>query len=83
LYAAALRQEPVLKAPAVIVIAAVYARTAARYGAHRSPRYVQLEAGHAAQNVLLQAVALNLGAVPIGAFEDDPMKQGLALPSDQ
>jgi len=34
-------------------------------------------------NVLLQAVALNLGAVPIGAFEDDKVKQGLALPSDQ
>ena len=83
LYAAALRQEPVLKAPTVIVIAAVYARTAARYGAERSPRYVQLEAGHTAQNVLLQAVALNLSAVPIGAFEDDQVKQVLELPSDQ
>ena len=83
LYAAALRQDPVLKAPAVIVIAAVYARTAAKYGADRSPRYVHLEAGHAAQNVLLQAVALNLGAVPIGAFEDDQVKQALELPLDQ
>ena len=83
LYAAALRQAPVLKAPAVIVIAAVYARTAAKYGEERSPRYVHLEAGHAAQNVLLQAVALNLGAVPIGAFEDDKVKQALGLPPDQ
>jgi len=83
LYASALRQEPVLNAPAVIVIAAVYARTTDKYGGERSPRYVHLEAGHAAQNVLLQAVALNLGAVPIGAFEDDKVKQGLELPSDQ
>jgi len=83
LHAAALRQDPVLKAPAVIVIAAVYAHTAQKYGAERSPRYVHLEAGHAAQNVLLQAVALNLGAVPIGAFEDDKVKQVLELPSDQ
>ena len=83
LYAAALRQEPVLKAPTVIVIAAVYARTASKYGGERSPRYVHLEAGHAAQNVLLQAVTLNLGAVPIGAFEDDAVKRALALPSDQ
>ena len=83
LYAAALRQEPVLNAPAVIVIAAVYARTTARYGGERSPRYIHLEAGHAAQNVLLQAVALNLVAVPIGAFEDGKVKQELALPSDQ
>jgi SagB-type dehydrogenase family enzyme len=83
LHTAALRQDPVLKAPAVIVIAAVYARTAQKYGAERSPRYVHLEAGHAAQNVLLQAAALNLGAVPIGAFEDDPVRRALGLPSDQ
>jgi len=83
LHAAALRQDPVLKAPAVIIIAAVYARTAQKYGEERSPRYVHLEAGHAAQNVLLQAAALNLGAVPIGAFEDNRVKQVLALPSDQ
>jgi SagB-type dehydrogenase family enzyme len=83
LHAAALRQDPVLSAPAVIVITAVYARTAQKYGADRSPRYVHLEAGHAAQNVLLQAVALNLGGVPIGAFEDDKVKQALKLPTDQ
>ena len=83
LHAAALQQSPVLNAPAVIVIAAVYAQTAQKYGAERSPRYVHLEAGHAAQNVLLQAVALNLGAVPIGAFEDEKVKQVLRLPPDQ
>ncbi|HET7091386.1 MAG TPA: SagB/ThcOx family dehydrogenase [Anaerolineae bacterium] len=83
LHEAALRQEAVLNAPAVIVIAAVYARTTQKYGEERSPRYVHLEAGHAAQNVLLQAVALDLGAVPIGAFWDDQVKQVLALPPDQ
>ena len=83
LHAAALQQDPVLNAPAVIVIAAVYAQTAQKYGAERSPRYVHLEAGHAAQNVLLQAVALKLGAVPIGAFEDEKVKQALRLPPDQ
>ena len=67
----------------MIVITAVYARTAQKYGEERSPRYVHLEAGHAAQNVLLHAVALNLGAVPIGAFEDNQVQQVLALPSDQ
>ncbi len=83
LHAAALRQDSVLQAPATMVIAAVYARTAQKYGEERSPRYVHLEAGHAAQNVLLQAVALGLGAVPIGAFEDDRVRQVLTLPSDQ
>jgi SagB-type dehydrogenase family enzyme len=83
LYEAALRQDPVLNAPVVFVITAVYGRTAAKYGAERSPRYVHLEAGHAAQNVLLQAVALNLGAVPIGAFYDERVREVLKLPSDQ
>jgi SagB-type dehydrogenase family enzyme len=83
LHAAALQQEPVLNAPAVLVIAAVYERTAGKYGDKRSPRYVQLEAGHAAQNLLLQAAALDLGAVPIGAFSDDEVKTALSLPADQ
>ncbi len=83
LYNAALHQAAVLNAPTVIVIAADYARTAVKYGEERSQRYVQLEAGHAAQNILLQAVALNLGAVTIGAFEDAKVKQALALPDNQ
>lgn len=83
LHAAALQQEPVLNAPAVFIIAAVYERTAQKYGDERSPRYVQLEAGHAAQNLLLQAAALDLGAVPIGAFSDDEVKTALSLPADQ
>ncbi len=83
LYAAALRQEPVLNAPAVFLITAVYERTEKKYGKERSPRYVHLEAGHAAQNLLLQAVALGLGAVPIGAFYDDQVKTAVSLPAGQ
>lgn len=82
LFVAALEQGAVASAPANIVIAAVYARTAIKYGEERTPRYVHLEAGHAAQNILLQAVALNLGAVPIGAFYDEQVKVALNLPSD-
>ena len=83
LYQAALRQEAVREAPAVFVIAAVYARTSQKYGEERSPRYVHLEAGHAAQNILLQAVSLGLGGVPIGAFEDEKVLEVLDLPADQ
>ncbi len=89
LFEAARRQEAVLNAPAVMAIAAVYARTAQRYGdpasgaGERTTRYVHLEAGHAAQNILLQAVALDLGAVPVGAFQDEEVKRVLALPPDQ
>ncbi len=82
LYQAALRQESVRQAPAVFIVAAVYERTASKYGSERSPRYVHLEAGHATQNLLLQAVALGLGAVPIGAFEDEEVRQAVGLPTD-
>lgn len=82
LHRAALQQSAVLQAPAVFVIAAVYARTAVKYGLERSPRYVHMEVGHAAQNLLLQATALGLGAVPIGAFYDDQVRQALRLPGD-
>jgi len=67
----------------VIVIAGVYPRTAQKYGVERSPRYVHLEAGHAAQNVLLQAVTLELGAVVIGAFDDAGIREVLGLGTDQ
>ncbi len=79
---AALGQAAVSEAPAVFVITAVYARTAGKYG-DRAERYVRLEAGHACQNLLLQAVALGLGAVPIGAFSDTEVQRVLGLPADQ
>jgi SagB-type dehydrogenase family enzyme len=66
----AARQGTVSDAPAVFVITGVASRTAARYGPTRATRYVNLEAGHAAQNLLLQAVTLGLGAVVVGAFDD-------------
>ena len=81
-YAAGLRQESLLEAPVTVVITAVYERIAVKYGWERGPRYVHIEAGHAAQNVLLQAVALGLGAVPIGAFEDARVQSVLHLPPD-
>jgi SagB-type dehydrogenase family enzyme len=76
---AALDQASVGDAPLVIAISAVTARTAARYGVDRAARYVALEAGHAAQNVLLEAVSLGLKAVPIGAFDDDEVARVLEL----
>ena len=79
---AALGQDPVLDAPLILVITAVYERTLAKYGPERSPRYVHLEAGHVAQNVLLQAIALDMGAVPIGAFYDAEVQAVLGLPED-
>ncbi len=81
LWEAGLKQDALQDAPAVFVITAVYERTAEKYG-DRAERYVKLEAGHACQNILLQAVALDLGAVPIGAFYDDQVQAALSLPPD-
>jgi SagB-type dehydrogenase family enzyme len=79
---AALDQEAVTQAPAVFVIAAVCERISRKYGAARTPRYVNMEVGHAAQNLLLEAVALGLDGVPIGAFDDEVLQKALALPAD-
>lgn len=81
LWEVALKQDAIRDAPAVFVMTAVYERTAGKYG-QRAERYVRLEAGHACQNILLQAVALNLGAVPIGAFYDDQVQAVLSIPPD-
>ncbi len=81
LSAAAMGQAAVAQSPAVFIIAAVYQRTAQKYG-DRAPLYVHLEAGHAAQNLLLQAVALGLGGVPIGAVYEQKIQEVLRLPAD-
>lgn len=78
LHQASLGQKAVKSAPASIVISAFYKHTMIKYG-ERGYRYVNMEAGHAAQNVSLQAVSLNLGAVVIGAFHDMEVKAILNL----
>ncbi|MGM0366066.1 MAG: SagB/ThcOx family dehydrogenase [Actinomycetota bacterium] len=74
----ALGQQAVAQAPVSIIITAVYDRTTVKYG-ERGIRYVHIEAGHACQNILLQATVLNLGAVPIGAFSDQCINEALSL----
>jgi len=79
LCAAALNQTPIKKAPASLVFSAVFAPTTNKYG-KRGVRYVYMDHGHAAQNVYLQAVALNLGTVVMGAFDDDAVRRAMSLP---
>jgi len=78
----ALGQMFIADAPAVIVFTAIYERTTSRYGS-RGRRYVHLEAGHAAQNVYLQAEALELGTVVVGAFQDGRVKELLELDREE
>ncbi len=79
---AALKQAPIERGAAVLVLAGVYERTSYKYG-ERAERYVQIEAGSIAENVSLQGVALGLGTVLIGAFKDDEVKNVLQLPDDE
>jgi SagB-type dehydrogenase family enzyme len=79
---AALNQAAVGRAPAVVVVAADFSVTERRYGERGAERYVYMDAGHAAQNVLLQATALDLGAVPIGAFDDEAVREVLSIQTE-
>jgi len=75
---AAVGQRWVEEAAIDIVITGVYERTTKKYG-ERGIRYVHIEVGHAAQNVCLQATAMGLGAVTVGAFYDDQVGEILNI----
>lgn len=82
LAAAALGQQAVGRSAISIVLAAVYRRTTDRYG-ERGRRYVHMEVGHVGQNIHLQAAALGLGTVVIGAFDDDRVGSVVGLAADE
>ncbi len=74
LFDAALRQNSIKSAPVILIICAVYERMTAKYG-QRGIRYTDMEAGHASQNVYLQAESLGLVTLAIGAFHDSKVKK--------
>ena len=78
LAAACMNQACVATCAAAILFGAVFERTTAKYG-DMGRDFVVLEAGHAAQNVSLQAVALGLGAVAIGALDEKRLKSLAAM----
>lgn len=77
---AALGQDWIADAPAVVVIAAVVERTASKYG-QRAERYVHMEVGAAAQSLYLEATALSLGTTFVGAFNEGRVRDVLQLPA--
>jgi SagB-type dehydrogenase family enzyme len=79
LYTAALGQSCIKNGAVVFVLSAIYERTTGKYG-QRGIQYVHIEIGHAAQNIYLQAVSLNLGTVFVGAFYDGQVKAVLNMP---
>jgi SagB-type dehydrogenase family enzyme len=82
LASAAFGQDSIAVAPVSLVICAIYGRTLIRYNI-RGERYVFMEVGHAGQNIYLQATALGLGTVAVGAFRDEEVREVLKLDENQ
>ena len=78
---AALGQEALTQVPAVFVIGGIAGRITGKYG-DRGVRYMHMESGHAAQNICLQAVALEFDSVTIGAFTDNEVAIILKMEQD-
>lgn len=76
---AAWGQEAVAQASAVFVSCADLKRSASRYGSRGKTLYAIQDATIATQNVWLAATELGLGAVWIGAFDEDMVSEMLEL----
>ena len=74
-------QSCISDAAVIFVFTAIYQRTTLKYG-ERGVRYVHMEVGHAGQNLFLQAQALHLGTLVVGAFDDDEVRKILNLNAD-
>jgi nitroreductase len=68
------------KAPAIVLISAVFERTTVKYRDQGVP-YVYMEAGHSSQNVCLQAEAIGLRSWIVAAFLHSQVSSNLQLPS--
>jgi nitroreductase len=73
---AAVGQAPIRGAAAVIVVTGMIDRAA-------NARWIYLEGGHAAQNILLQAHSREIGAVVMGGFKDEDVRQVLNVPEGE
>lgn len=65
----------------VIVVSGAFSVGEEKYG-NRSLLYVPLEAGHVAQNILLEATECGVATVEIGGFLEEPLREALQLPTE-
>jgi SagB-type dehydrogenase family enzyme len=82
LHSSVFEQECVLHAAAIIVISAVFARTIEKYGA-RGYRFALMEAGIAAEHVVLQSADLGIATLMVGGFWDDMLNFLLGLDDEK
>ncbi|OIO02383.1 hypothetical protein AUJ67_02805 [Candidatus Desantisbacteria bacterium CG1_02_49_89] len=71
------------EAAMVIVITAVPTLFSSRVDENNKMKFIYLEAGHCAQNILLQAVALGLAGVPMAGYSEESISKALSLPADR
>ena len=76
---AAFNQSHFETASAAIIYSAIFERTMVKYGQRGRERYVCMDLGHSAENVYLQAYALNIGTCAIGAFTDLWLKKACGM----
>lgn len=69
-------------APAIVGLCGNFTVAGFKYG-EKALSYTVLEAGHAAQNALLTAQQLGLGAVEVGGFAPEALSRLLGLASDE
>jgi SagB-type dehydrogenase family enzyme len=74
-------QDSVKSAPVVFLVAGEYDRAIKLAERDTALRLVNLEAGHATQNLLLEATALNLAGVPVGGIDPKQTAQAAFLPA--
>lgn len=73
-----LGQRFVTQGGCVIFFTTLFRRNMCKYG-HRGLRYILLDAGHIAQNLILCSEALGIGTCPIGAFFDNEINSLLGV----
>lgn len=80
--AAAADQDSMRFSACALLLAAVEERCVARH-AERTGKFIAIEAGHASENVYLQAAALELSVCVVGTFSVRDVRRVMQLPAGQ
>lgn len=76
-------QSSMKEPPAMIIVTGNMEKMADAFGGERHDKEVYLEAGHAGQNMYLQAESLKLGMVVISSFEEAKFRNLLSIPTNE
>jgi SagB-type dehydrogenase family enzyme len=82
LFALSTQQDFIKQVPLNIVMVGILSKMADKYGPDIAPRYVFMEMGHAAQNIHLQAEALDLGSVAVGFLQEAAVRELFGIEGD-